>query len=103
MAVILQQLEDPLGSAVTLSRLLSSNEKLMLEFANPTLIHRFLDMIRTLGPQPRLVAFFEVINGPTTQSSKGTKLVDFFGDSAIDVYRCLALIIVIMITDLPCS
>ena len=46
---------------MTLSKLLSSNEALMLEFANPTLINRFLDMIRTLGPQPRLVSFFEAV------------------------------------------
>lgn len=61
MSIILQQLEDPLGSAVTLSKLLSSNESLMTKFANPTLIDRFLEMIRELGPQPRLVSFFEAV------------------------------------------
>jgi hypothetical protein len=61
MQTILEQLEDPLGSAVTLSKLLSSNHNMMLRYAKPDLVNRFLLMIRNLGPQPRLINFFEAI------------------------------------------
>jgi hypothetical protein len=61
MTTILEQLEDPLGSAVTLSKLLSSNAEMMRRYAVPNLVKRFLDMIGQLGPQPRLVSFFEAI------------------------------------------
>jgi len=58
---ILDQLEDPLGAAVTLSKLLGANVKLMEEYANADLVIQFATMVRNLGPQPRLVNFFEAI------------------------------------------
>jgi hypothetical protein len=61
METLLTQLDDPLGAAVTLSKLLSANEGLMKRYASPVLVARFLDMISNLGPQPRLVNFFEAI------------------------------------------
>eukprot|EP00615_Pteridomonas_danica_P005853 CAMPEP_0114339576 /NCGR_PEP_ID=MMETSP0101-20121206/7817_1 /TAXON_ID=38822 ORGANISM="Pteridomonas danica, Strain PT" /NCGR_SAMPLE_ID=MMETSP0101 /ASSEMBLY_ACC=CAM_ASM_000211 /LENGTH=2941 /DNA_ID=CAMNT_0001472581 /DNA_START=113 /DNA_END=8938 /DNA_ORIENTATION=+ len=61
MDTILEQLEDPLGPAVTLAKLLSSNEGLLKKYATPKLVSRFADMVRLLGPQPRLVNFFEAI------------------------------------------
>ena len=61
MDTVLAQLEDPLGSAVTLSKLLSANDYLMQKYANASLVLRFVDMVRSLGPQPRLVNFFEAI------------------------------------------
>jgi len=61
MDTVLAQLEDPLGAAVTLSKLLSSNEVLMHRYANAELVLRFVAMIRQLGPQPRLVNFFEAM------------------------------------------
>ena len=61
MDTILDQLEDPLGPAVTLSKLLGSNEALLYKYATPKLVLRSADVIRKLGPQPRLVNFFEAI------------------------------------------
>jgi hypothetical protein len=61
MDTILEQLEDPLGPAVTLAKLLSSNEGLLKKYATPKLVTRFADMVKLLGPQPRLVNFFEAI------------------------------------------
>ena len=51
-------LEDPLGSAVTLSELLSTNEELLHTFVTEELIDNFASMIETMGPQPRLINFF---------------------------------------------
>ena len=61
MQTILGQLEDPLGAAVTLSKLLGANEALMAQYANADLVLQFATMVRNLGPQPRLVNFFEAI------------------------------------------
>jgi hypothetical protein len=58
---ILEQLEDPLGPAVTLSKLLSANKELLRIYATPKLVLRFADLVRNLGPQPRLVNFFNSI------------------------------------------
>jgi hypothetical protein len=49
MDSILAQLDDPLGSAVTLSKLMSANAGLMHRYANANLTIRFLDMIKKLG------------------------------------------------------
>ncbi len=51
MDTILEQLEDALGPAVTLARLLGSNEELLAKYATPKLVTRFSDMVRLLGPQ----------------------------------------------------
>jgi hypothetical protein len=59
--IIKLQLEDPLGSAVSLAKLLSSNKKLLEDHATPSMVSAFARMIRELGPQPRLVNFFEAI------------------------------------------
>lgn len=61
MELLKLQLEDPLGSAVSLSKLLSSNGVLLRTYATPSMVHEFARMIRELGPQPRLVNFFESI------------------------------------------
>jgi len=61
MDLVKLQLEDPLGSAVSLSKLLSSNGSLLRTYATPDMVHEFARMIRQLGPQPRLVVFFESI------------------------------------------
>jgi hypothetical protein len=50
-AEMMSQLEDPLGPAVTLSKLLSANENLMKKYAKADLVKRFLDMVRFFGPQ----------------------------------------------------
>ena len=60
-AVIMEQLEDPLGAAVTLSNLLSTNEDLLRRFVSPELVGDFARMIRDLGPQERLINFLEAI------------------------------------------
>lgn len=49
MESILDQLDDPLGSAVTLSKLMSANVDLMERYANAALTLRFLKMIKNLG------------------------------------------------------
>jgi hypothetical protein len=49
MDSILDQLDDPLGSAVTLSKLMSANADLMERYANAALTLRFLNMIKQLG------------------------------------------------------
>jgi hypothetical protein len=49
MDSILMQLDDPLGSAVTLSKLISANDDLMERYANAALTKRFLNMIKRLG------------------------------------------------------
>jgi len=49
MDSILDQLDDPLGSAVTLSKLMSANADLMERYANADLTKRFLEMIKNLG------------------------------------------------------
>ena len=61
LEVLKRQLEDALGAAVTLSKLLSSNRKLLVEHATPSLVADFARMVRELGPQPRLMSFFEAI------------------------------------------
>lgn len=53
-----QTLEDPLGSAVTLSELLSTNEELLHTFVTDELVNNFASMIEAMGPQPRLINFF---------------------------------------------
>jgi hypothetical protein len=58
MDALTAQLEDPLGSAVTLSLLLSSSAPLMSTYANVAFVNKFVDMIDRLGPQPRLIQFF---------------------------------------------
>ena len=57
----MEQLEDPLGAAVTLSNLLSTNEDLLRKFVSPDLIRDFARMISDLGPQERLINFLEAI------------------------------------------
>ncbi len=59
---LLFTLDDPLGSAVTLAKLLSSSPDLMARYATPELVERFADMVRRLGPQPRLLNFFSAIS-----------------------------------------
>ena len=49
MDSILDQLDDPLGSAVTLYKLMSANADLMERYANAALVKRFLEMIKKLG------------------------------------------------------
>lgn len=61
MDTVLEQLEAPLGPAVTLSKLLSANEELLAKYATPKLVLRFSDMVQLLGPQRRLVDFFAAI------------------------------------------
>jgi len=61
LEVLKRQLEDALGSAVTLSKLLSSNRQLLTEHATPSLVADFARMVCELGPQPRLMSFFEAI------------------------------------------
>jgi hypothetical protein len=61
MDTVLEQLEAPLGSAVTLSKLLSANEALLHKYATPKLVLRFSEMVQLLGPQRRLVDFFAAI------------------------------------------
>ena len=56
-----KQTEDPLGAAVTLRQLLSSNRVLFDAHCSPSLVHDFERMIRGQGPQPRLVSFLEAI------------------------------------------
>jgi hypothetical protein len=59
--VLKQQLEDGLGPAVTLSKLLNANAVLFKEHAAPPLVNEFVRLIRKLGPQARLIGFFESI------------------------------------------
>ena len=61
MDVLLEQLEAPVGPAVTLSELLTTNEALQRECVTPPLVEKFASMIVELGPQPRLVNFFSAI------------------------------------------
>ena len=61
MNIIIAQLQDAMGPAVTLAKLLSSNEKLLTTYATPNLVLRFAEMIQLLGPQRRLVDFFAAI------------------------------------------
>jgi hypothetical protein len=58
---MMSQLEDPLGSAVTLSQLLNSSSDLMERYASKDLVDKFADMIYRLGPQPRLISFFSSV------------------------------------------
>jgi len=62
MTIIMQQLDDALGAAVTLSNVLSTNEDLLRKFVSPELIGDFTRMIRELGPQERLINFLESIS-----------------------------------------
>jgi hypothetical protein len=50
-AELMDQLEDPLGPAVTLSQLLSANDDLMKKYAKVDLVNKFVDMVRSFGPQ----------------------------------------------------
>jgi hypothetical protein len=59
--VLKAQLEDGLGPAVTLSKLLNANAVLFKEHAAPPLVNEFVRLIRKLGPQARLIGFFESI------------------------------------------
>lgn len=61
MSVLLRQQSDGLGAMTTLSKLLSDNTGLMKKFAGPELVHRFLEMISSIGPQPRMMDFFSSI------------------------------------------
>jgi len=61
MDTVLEQLEAPLGPAVTLSKLLSANEELLKKYATPKLVMKFTEMIQVLGPQRRFVDFFAAI------------------------------------------
>ena len=70
---ILLQLEDPLGSAVTLSALLNKSAALMKKYATADLVLRFNGMIRKLGPQPRLVSFFGAICSVAGQPIKANQ------------------------------
>jgi len=54
---MMQTLEDPLGAAVTLSKLLSQNELLMQKYATPALVLRILEMIQDCGPETRFLKF----------------------------------------------
>lgn len=73
MDALLGQIEDPLGAAVTLARLLGNNEYLMGKYATPSLVQRFLAMISHLGPQPRLVNFFEAVCTVNVQPVKANQ------------------------------
>ena len=73
MEVILEQLEDPLGTAVTLSKLLSASRVMLAKYATPKLVGRFAEMIRLLGPQRRLVDFFTAICLVRSQLSDGDR------------------------------
>lgn len=59
--VLKAQLEDGLGPAVTLSKLLNANVVLFEEHAAPPLVNEFVRLIGKLGPQARLIGFFESI------------------------------------------
>ena len=59
--VLKSQLEDGLGPAVTLSKLLNANAFLFKEHAAPPLVNEFVRLIEKLGPQARLIGFFESI------------------------------------------
>lgn len=61
MDVLLGWLTDPLGSVVTLSKLLSTNRILMETYAKPSLANRIVQMVADLGPQARFLLFFESI------------------------------------------
>ena len=59
--VLLKTLEDPLGPVVSLSELLSTNEKLLAKHATTHLAKKFVGMIESLGPQSRFLLFFSKI------------------------------------------
>lgn len=59
--VLVEQLEAPLGPAVTLTNLIATNRELQNECVTPQLVNNFVQMILNLGPQPRLVNFFSAI------------------------------------------
>ena len=73
MTTLLSQQSDDLGSAITLSELLSNNADLMNKYADHALVKRFVDMVSAVGPWPLALGFFEAIcevNGkavPTNQ------------------------------------
>jgi hypothetical protein len=59
--ILIEHISDPLGAGLTLSMLLTENEKLMLRYAKPKLVKRFMVMIRDFGPQEYMINFFEVV------------------------------------------
>ena len=59
---LVSQLEAPLGPAVTLAHLLTSNQALQRECVTPELIQRFVSMVFEHGPQPRFLNFFAAIS-----------------------------------------
>ena len=61
MDIIIEQLDDPMGAAVSLSNLLAQSDTLMRSYAKPKLVLRFLNLIRNLGPQPRFMQFFKAL------------------------------------------
>ena len=60
-SVISNQSEDPLGATVTLSKLLGSNARISESIVNEDLLKQFLELISSLGPQPRLIQLFSSV------------------------------------------
>ena len=58
ITALIERIEQPLGAAVTLSELLSTNELLLRRFVNDALLNDFARQITSVGPQPRLIQFF---------------------------------------------
>ena len=61
MNALLDQVQDILGAAQTLTSFLDFNEDLVEKYTSASLVKRFLEMIEDLGPQPRLLQFYEAI------------------------------------------
>jgi hypothetical protein len=61
MELLLDHVQDPLGSGVLLSQLLSANSNLLQKYATPKLLIRMMGLIKKLGPQSRLMQFFQAI------------------------------------------
>jgi hypothetical protein len=83
MDSLTSQLEDPLGAAVTLAALLSASKELMTDYATPHFVNRFVDFVARLGPQPRLVQFFQslcIINGVVIKQNQELVLRECWAD-----------------------
>ena len=61
VSIISSQSEDPLGATVTLSALLTSNERISTQIVDDHLLTRFLTLIKNNGPQPRLIQLFSSV------------------------------------------
>jgi hypothetical protein len=78
LAEMIGQLEDPLGPAVTLSQLLSSNLSAMKKYAKLDLVRKFLEMIRFFGPQTVLWPFRTFVRLKLTPFASIQRFVNFF-------------------------